>query len=138
MKLPFGYWRANHSAELHAARWASATFLLPEFRQPTCKLLKGVAWVHAQSIFCRRRDPRWIFAAPRVLTVVTLADKIEQMKTALTVDEFAEIMNVSNKFVYKVLKRRGGPESYQLGGIIRLDPVSTAQWLRSRTVGKRG
>jgi excisionase family DNA binding protein len=59
------------------------------------------------------------------------------MKTALAVDEFAKMMSVSKKFVYKMLKR-SGLESYQLGGIIRLDPLSTAQWLRSRTVGKRG
>jgi excisionase family DNA binding protein len=67
---------------------------------------------------------------------MTLADKIEQMKKALTVQEFAAMMNVSKKFVYKMLKR-SGLESYQLGGIIRLDPVSTAKWLRSRTLGKR-
>jgi len=65
---------------------------------------------------------------------MTLADQIEQMKTALTVDEFAGMMNVSKKFVYKMLKRKNGLESYQLFGIIRLDPVSTAQWLRSRTL----
>jgi len=40
--------------------------------------------------------------------------------------------------VYKMLKRKNGLESYQLFGIIRLDPVSTAQWLRSRTLSKRG
>jgi len=68
---------------------------------------------------------------------MTLADQIEQMKTALTVDEFAGMMNVSKKFVYKMLKRKNGLESYQLFGIIRLDPVSTAQWLRSRTLSKR-
>jgi hypothetical protein len=74
----------------------------------------------------------------RVLNNMTLADQIEQMKTALTVDEFAGMMNVSKKFVYKMLKRKNGLESYQLFGIIRLDPVATAQWLRSRTLSKRG
>jgi excisionase family DNA binding protein len=83
-----------------------------------------------------RRPIQGGFRGPLVLNAVTLADKIEQMKKALTVEEFAEMMNVSKKFVYKMLKR-SGLESYQLGGIIRLDPVITAQWLRSRTVGKR-
>jgi Mn-dependent DtxR family transcriptional regulator len=67
---------------------------------------------------------------------MTLADQIEQMKNGLTVAKFAEMMNVSKKLVYKMLKRKSGLVSYKICGIIRLDPVLTAQWLRSHAVGK--
>jgi excisionase family DNA binding protein len=65
-----------------------------------------------------------------------LADHIAAMQQALTVEQMAALLQCSKKALYKMV-RRGNLPSFQVGSMIRFDPEITAQWLRSRSVGKR-
>ena len=65
-----------------------------------------------------------------------LADQIAAMGQALTVQQLAALLRCSKKALYKMVKR-GTLPSFRLGSMVRFDPDVTAQWLRSRSVGKR-
>ncbi len=62
---------------------------------------------------------------------MTLIEKLENRETALTVEEFGEMFNVSNKTIYKLIKA-GKLPSTRIGGI-RIDPAEAAEWLRKRS-----
>lgn len=62
-----------------------------------------------------------------------LPTHIAQRRKALTVSELAEILSVSNKQVYALIQQ-GYIPSYRIGGSIRLDPGTTARWLRERAI----
>lgn len=64
---------------------------------------------------------------------MTIAEQIESRKRALTVEELAELLGVSVWSVYRMIKKKGLPAMHLLSGIIRLDPFSTAAWLRDHT-----
>ena len=65
-----------------------------------------------------------------------LADQIAVMEQALTVEQLAALLQCSKKALYKMVQR-GTLPSFRLGSMVRLDPEVTAQWLRSRSIGKR-
>ena len=65
-----------------------------------------------------------------------LADQIAVMEQALSVEQLAALLQCSKKAVYKMVQR-GTLPSFRVGSMVRLDPDVTAQWLRSRSVGKR-
>lgn len=65
-----------------------------------------------------------------------IASQIEARRSTLTVDEFAELLNVSDKTIYKAIDR-GSLPAFHIGGAIRLDPKMTADWLRRQTTGLR-
>lgn len=65
-----------------------------------------------------------------------LADQIAAMGQALTVEQLAELLQCSKKALYKMV-RRGTLPSFRVGTMVRFDPEITAQWLRSRSFGKR-
>jgi excisionase family DNA binding protein len=65
-----------------------------------------------------------------------LADQIEAMKQALTVEQLAALLQCSKKTLYKMI-HRGTLPHFRVGTMVRLDPEVTAQWLRSRRAGKR-
>jgi excisionase family DNA binding protein len=65
-----------------------------------------------------------------------LADHIAAMGQALTVEQLAGILQCSKKALYKMVQR-GTLPSFRVGSMVRFDPETTAQWLRSRSVGKR-
>lgn len=56
---------------------------------------------------------------------------IQNWGEALKVSDFAKLMSLSRKTVYKLISDGKLPH-YQLGDSIRLDPAATAEWLRSR------
>jgi excisionase family DNA binding protein len=64
-----------------------------------------------------------------------LAAKIASRSTALTVDELAQILRVSNKTLYKSIKI-GTLPALRVCGALRLDPKLTAEWLHYRTTGR--
>lgn len=72
-----------------------------------------------------------------VIKDVTLADQIAERKSAFTVEELADILNCSKKSLYKMLASGTLPH-LRVGSLIRLDPQTTGDWLRGRTVGKNG
>jgi excisionase family DNA binding protein len=65
-----------------------------------------------------------------------LADQIAAMRQALTVEQLAELLQCSKKALYKMVSK-GTLPSFRVGTMVRFDPMVTAQWLRSRNVGKR-
>jgi excisionase family DNA binding protein len=60
-----------------------------------------------------------------------LATQIERHRVALTVEELAEILSIPGKQIYSLIKF-GSLPSYRIASSLRLDPVTTAAWLRSR------
>jgi len=61
----------------------------------------------------------------------TLADMIENYQRALTVEEFAELVRISEKTVRRQI-RAGKIPAYRIGTLVRLDPAQTAEWMRER------
>jgi len=59
----------------------------------------------------------------------SLAETIAARRRALTCDEFAEIMGLAKNTVYEWAKE-GRIPAIRMGGAIRLDPKSLADWLR--------
>jgi excisionase family DNA binding protein len=59
-----------------------------------------------------------------------IATLIERRRNALTVPELAELLAISDKQVYSLIKR-GSLPSYRIASSVRLDPAETADWLRS-------
>lgn len=62
---------------------------------------------------------------------MSIIDIIESKEHALTIEEFATLMNQSPKTFYKAVKA-GRLPAYRIGGSIRLDPQDLADWLRGR------
>ena len=64
---------------------------------------------------------------------MNLADSLEERTTALTVPELAELLNISQRQVYKLAASNRIP-SFKIGGSVRFDPSAFAAWLRGRMV----
>jgi excisionase family DNA binding protein len=62
-----------------------------------------------------------------------LATRIERWPHALTAPEFADLMGLGKTAIYDLAKRGGIPH-YRLAGSVRLDPATTAAWLRQHEV----
>ena len=60
-----------------------------------------------------------------------LAKIVESKHGAWQCQEFADLLEVSGKFVYNEVKR-GSLPAYRVGSMLRLDPKTTANWLRAR------
>ena len=61
----------------------------------------------------------------------TLADSIEERKSAITVSELAKIMQCSRGQVYKWIEQKRLP-AIKIGTMVRLDPAEVADWIRGR------
>jgi excisionase family DNA binding protein len=62
-----------------------------------------------------------------------LATRIEHWPHALTAPELADLLGLGKTAIYDLAKRGGIPH-YRLASSIRLDPATTAAWLRKREV----
>jgi len=62
-----------------------------------------------------------------------LATRIEHWPHALTAPELADMLGLGKTAIYDLAKR-GGIPYYRVAGSIRLDPATTAAWLRNREV----
>jgi excisionase family DNA binding protein len=62
-----------------------------------------------------------------------LASRIEQRTSALKAPELADLLGLGKTAIYDLAKRGGIPH-YRVAGSIRLDPATTAAWLRNREV----
>ena len=72
--------------------------------------------------------PGLLFA---VLVKMDTIETVENWHSLLTVEEFAELTSISPKTLYRYIKLRKLP-AIRIGGCIRLNPKTTAEWLRSR------
>jgi len=66
----------------------------------------------------------------QVLNSMDLVETVENWPTALTVEQLAELMAVSPKTIYKAI-RKGKLRAARLGSLLRLNPQTTADWLRT-------
>lgn len=62
---------------------------------------------------------------------MTLIERLEGRREALTVQEVAELLGVSDKHIYE-MTADGTLPSFHIGRSIRLDPQDIADWLRKR------
>ena len=62
-----------------------------------------------------------------------LATRIERWPHALTAPELADLLGLGKSTIYDLAKRGEIPH-YRVASSIRLDPVTTAAWLRNREV----
>jgi excisionase family DNA binding protein len=62
---------------------------------------------------------------------VSLGDFLDKRATALTVSEVAGILNISERYVYKLTSASMIP-SFRVGSAIRFDPSQVAAWLRQK------
>jgi excisionase family DNA binding protein len=62
---------------------------------------------------------------------VSLADSIGGKAVALTVTDVAQLLNVSERQVYKLVAEHRIP-CFKIGGSIRFDSVAIAAWLRKK------
>jgi excisionase family DNA binding protein len=60
-----------------------------------------------------------------------LADSIGRRSRALTVNDVATLLNVSERQIYKLVSEHRIP-SFKIGGSIRFDPPALALWLRQK------
>jgi excisionase family DNA binding protein len=60
-----------------------------------------------------------------------LADSLDGKMRALPVADVAELLNISERQVYKLVSEYRIP-SFKIGGSIRFDPCAVAVWLRQK------
>lgn len=60
-----------------------------------------------------------------------LADALDRKTSALTVSDVAELLNISERQVYKLAAEHRIP-CFKIGGSIRFDPLAVASWLRQK------
>ena len=60
-----------------------------------------------------------------------LADSLDRKTSALTVSDVAELLNISQRQVYKLVAEHRIP-CFKIGGSIRFDPFAVALWLRQK------
>jgi excisionase family DNA binding protein len=70
-------------------------------------------------------------AAHGVLVVMDTIETIENWGKLLTVEELGEFTSISPKTLYRYIKLRKLP-AIRIGGCVRLNPATTAAWLRAR------
>jgi len=63
---------------------------------------------------------------------MSVIEIIENYGRALKVGELAELTQISERSLYRLIKM-GKIPVYQIGIQVRLDPKSTADWLRRRS-----
>jgi excisionase family DNA binding protein len=62
---------------------------------------------------------------------LTLADQFERMEGALTAEQLAKLLNISEITVYKQAKA-GRIPSFRIGTCVRFDPKAVAEWVRTQ------
>ena len=75
-----------------------------------------------------------LISMPLLHDNLDLAGRIASRKSAWTVDDLALLLDMSPKTLYKMAKS-GNIPAIRIGGMIRFDPVLTAEWLRAKTTG---
>jgi excisionase family DNA binding protein len=64
-------------------------------------------------------------------TALDIPSQLERRRSALTVKELADAVNLSTKQIYELVAKSYIP-SYRIAGSIRFDPKRVADWLRSQ------
>ena len=64
-------------------------------------------------------------------TTLDLVSQIRSQKSALSAGKLAEILSCTSSYILKSAKA-GKIPSYRIGGMVRFDPIRTADWLESK------
>jgi excisionase family DNA binding protein len=64
-----------------------------------------------------------------------LAEQIEKLGHALSVDELAALLQLSDETIRRQVKQ-GTIPYFKVGMTIRFDPKQTAKWLREKAAGE--
>lgn len=65
----------------------------------------------------------------------SLADRVLEFETAITVQQLATILQCSRGQIYKLIDEKRLP-ALKVGTLVRLDPAQVADWIRSKmTIG---
>jgi excisionase family DNA binding protein len=64
---------------------------------------------------------------------MTLIERLEGQRKALTVQEVAELLGVSDKHIYE-MTADGTLPSFHVGRSVRLDPQDVADWLCKKKI----
>lgn len=73
--------------------------------------------------------------AMKKLTICKGCSIVEAIKSygrLMTVEELEEPLPLSKKTLYALAKRKGGIPAIRIGNLVRFEPRSVAEWLRSR------
>ena len=62
---------------------------------------------------------------------MTPIETIENYSTLLKVEDLAELTQISSKTLYRLINQ-GKIRAIRIGGSVRLEPKTTADWLRAR------
>jgi excisionase family DNA binding protein len=61
----------------------------------------------------------------------SLADRVLEFETAITVQQLATILQCSRGQIYKLIDEKRLP-ALKVGTLVRLDPAQVADWIRSK------
>ena len=61
----------------------------------------------------------------------SLADRVLEFETAITVQQLATILQCSRGQIYKLIDEKRLP-ALKVGTLVRLDPTQVADWIRSK------
>jgi excisionase family DNA binding protein len=61
----------------------------------------------------------------------SLADRVLEFETAITVQQLATILQCSRGQIYKLIDEKRLP-ALKVGTLVRLDPTHVADWIRSK------
>ena len=64
-------------------------------------------------------------------TKLDLVGQIRNQKSALSARKLAEILSCTSSYILKSAKA-GKIPSYRIGGMVRFDPIHTADWLETK------
>jgi excisionase family DNA binding protein len=72
-----------------------------------------------------------IMAAAADSETTSLADRVLEFETAITVQQLATILQCSRGQIYKLIDEKRLP-ALKVGTLVRLDPAQVADWIRSK------
>lgn len=75
--------------------------------------------------------------APAACAGADLIEKIEMEGHALTVDSFADLLQVSRKLVYREIQS-GRLSAYRAASILRINPSDATKWMCDHLTIKEG
>ena len=81
----------------------------------------------------KSKPARLRVVAPASVTSQSISQQIRNCRSALTVDDVAEYLNLAKKTVYSMSASRRIP-SFKIGAVLRFDPAVLADWIDDRTM----
>jgi excisionase family DNA binding protein len=78
-----------------------------------------------------RKSATFNLMAAAAESETSLADRVLEFETAITVQQLATILQCSRGQIYKLIDEKRLP-ALKVGTLVRLDPTQVADWIRSK------